>query len=46
MSEVPSAIVIQRFVYGIAPPLISPDEEDILEQALRLEEEEHGQESR
>jgi len=36
------AIVIQRFVYGTAPPVIPPDEEDILEQALRLEEEEQA----
>ena len=34
-----AAIVIQRFVYGTAPPLIPPDEEDILEETLRLEEE-------
>ena len=26
-------------MYGTEPPVIPPDEEDILEQALRLEEE-------
>lgn len=36
----PPAIVVQRIVYGTAPPIIPADEEDILEQALRLEEEE------
>lgn len=39
-----SAIVLQRFIYGTAPPVIPPDEEDILEQALRLEEEEQEHE--
>ena len=34
-----AAIVIQRFVYGTAPPVIPPDEEDILEETLRLEAE-------
>ena len=33
------AIVLQRFLYGTAAPVTSPDEEDILEQTLRLEEE-------
>ena len=29
-------------MYGTAQPTASPEEEDILEQALRLEEEEQG----
>jgi len=33
------AIVLQRFLYGTAAPVTPPDEEDILEQTLRLEEE-------
>lgn len=33
------AIVIQRFIYGTAEPLVPPDEEDILEQALRMDAE-------
>jgi hypothetical protein len=36
------AIVIQRLVYGTAQPSIPLDEEDILEQALRLEQEDQG----
>jgi len=32
------AIVLQRFFYGTAAPVTPPDEEDILEQTLRLEE--------
>jgi len=36
----------QRFSYGNGPPLISPDEEDILEQALRMEEEQEEEDSR
>jgi len=32
------AIVLQRFLYGTAPPVTPLDEEDILEQTLRLEE--------
>jgi hypothetical protein len=40
LKEVAPAIVVQRLWYGAAPPTIQPDEDDILEQALRLEEEE------
>jgi len=36
------AIVVQRVIYGTEPPVVPPDEEDILEQALRLEEEEEA----
>lgn len=37
-----TAIVVQRVIYGTEPPVVPPDEEDILEQALRLEEEEEA----
>jgi len=40
--SIDATIVIQRLVYGTAPPTASPEEEDTLEQALRLEEEEQG----
>jgi hypothetical protein len=37
------AIVVQRFIYGTEPPTVSPDEVDILEETLRVEEEEQAQ---
>ena len=36
------AIVMQLIRYGTARPIIAPGEDDILEQALRLEEEEQN----